>query len=1144
MNSLYFIGRIAFYEARLLFRSWGFRIFSIIGLAVIGILNIAIATPAFYSPYFLSSLSGSLPLNSLKLFNVFQGIIVAFIATEFFKRDRKHDSIQVVFSRSFSNMEYFLGKVVGILSVFFLLNLAILAITLIIHFFFSSTPFAWQPYILYMLLICLPTLIFMIGMSFLLSSLLRSQAVVFLSLLAYSFLVLILLGTPLFGLFDSYAFNMPLMYSDFIGLGNITSILQIRLTYLFLGLSFIFVSPVLSKRLRQSTLSNIVTGSISIICLVTALILGFNYTNGKYTDREFRQQLRISSQKIADSQALSVSVYSIQLEHQDKRISASVDMKMTNETSTSMDSFWLTLNPGLVVQSVAQKGNPLNFKQDKHLIQITPNSTVKPEDLIDLSMTYSGEIDERFCFLDIDDNRFEGGYRLWIYDIPKHYAFVTSDYVHLTPECGWYPVSGLSTGKVFPSAATPQYSTYTLSVLCAEGKTVISQGKPEKTPLNGQLQYTFKPETKLPQISLTIGTYDQREIQVENIVYSLYFRSGHDYFTPYLTEIEDTLPDLIRNLKDEYEVMLDFDYPYKRLSLVEVPIHIYSYQRLWTVAYETVQPQLVFLPEMATICANADFQAQARNWEKWGKTGKGKSGATLDQVHTYFFNNFIRTNLLNAATEQLGYIKGEGMVVTFNAEIEPKFELFPNFVTYTTSISSSQWPVLNYAFESYLKELYAPPIRKTQLDSSGLSDEEEINLYLKEQSLSEMLKDSTQEASIVHGALQAKGQMLLALLEAKSADSDFGYWLTDFLKQNRFRTIPQQDLDNFLSTFFDVDLAENIDPWYSNRQIPAYIMSEIDSYDVVDREKIWTQVNFKVANPTTADGVITIDMRYRSDKNRDPSSLNDYSKTISVPAETTIDLGISVDQPPALMTIETYVSENIPASINMPFLGQLPQHEGKPFDTETSKSFNISDFVNKNEYIIDNTDEGFQILSTIKQNWLSRTLNNLYGTNENNKQSLYTGMNVYNPPAFWELSANEQFYGQIVRSAYLKKSGNGDNMVAWNVDLEESGSYDIYFYNGIPLSMKKEIAMRAAAREKGTPNLGSKGRFNRGPGKKIFQISHRYDNEEIEIDLSNAEQGWNLIGSFQFDAGPNKVVQTDKNDSLYVMADAIKWVKR
>ena len=101
MINLYFIGRIAFYEARLLLRSWGFRIFSGLGLIILTLICIVIASPSISTPYVLSSLSGSLPLNSLKLFNIFQGIIVAFMATEFFKRDRRDDSVKVVFARTF-----------------------------------------------------------------------------------------------------------------------------------------------------------------------------------------------------------------------------------------------------------------------------------------------------------------------------------------------------------------------------------------------------------------------------------------------------------------------------------------------------------------------------------------------------------------------------------------------------------------------------------------------------------------------------------------------------------------------------------------------------------------------------------------------------------------------------------------------------------------------------------------------------------------------------------------------------------------------------------------------------------------------------------------------------------------------------------
>ena len=1146
MLNLYVIGRIAFYEARLLVRSWGFRIFAGLGLSVITLLNIAIATPAFYSPHFLSSLSGSLPLNSLKLFNIFQGIIVAFMATEFFKRDRRHDSAQVVLARSFTNVDYYLGKALGLLMVFALLNLALLLLTFVVHVFFSSTPFLVQPYLLYTLFICLPTVTFMVGLSFLLSSLLRNQVLVFIVLLAYSFLVLVFLGTAFFGLFDAYAFYLPLLYSDFIGLGNYHSQLLLRLAYTFLGLSFIFVSPLLFKRLRQSALSNLMAGSLSIVCLVLALIIGLSYTRGKYADREYRQQLRTSSQTIVGVPALSVLDYAIGLEHEEQSIKASVNMKMTNETSVSLDSFWLTLNPRLKVQSVTQENQSLNFKQNEHLIEISPRSPINPGGSIDLSISYSGTIDERYCYLDIDDVRFEDRFRLWIYDIPKHYALVTPAYVHLTPECGWYPISGLSTAKAFPDAAAPQFCFYTLSVLCSEDLTAISQGSSETKSFDDKTEYTFKSEAKLLQISLTIGTYEHREIQVENITYSLYLRPGHDYFTPHLNEIGEDLPDLIRALKDEYEVNLDLDYPFKRLSLVEVPIHIYSYLRLWTVAFETVQPQFVFLPEMGTTCANADFETQARIWEKWGKKGKGKGDVTLAEAQAYFFNNFVRTNLLNAAADQIGYIKGEGMAVTFQADIEPQFEIFPNFVTYTTYFSSSLWPVLHFALETYIRERYAAPLTLARRGGLGLTREEAINLDLKEHSLSELMEDSTQDAAIVQGALQAKSRMLLALLEAKSQDSDFGFWVTDFLRQYRFRSVPQEDLSDFFLTFFDINLTETLDVWYRANQIPGYLFSDVVSYNVIDREKTWTQINVKVGNPTSVDGVVNIGLRYRDkDKKAPGGRQTENIKALFIPAETTIDIGISVDSPPALLSIDTLVSQNIPVSLSFPFVGSLPQREEKPYEKELSKPFDSLDFLEKNEYIIDNQDEGFKILSEAKESWLSRNLQKL--PDSNGKTSRFTEMNVYNPPVFWELQADQAHYGQIIRSAYLKKSGEGDHKVAWNVELEEAGEYDIYFFYGISAGMqkgKKEMEMLAAARNQGKSIPKLRGLFNRGPGTKHFLVSHRYGFDDVVIDIENAEQGWNFIGSFQLDSGPNRVEQTDKSDTSYIMADAVKWVKK
>ena len=238
MNSVMICLKIAVYEARLLVRSWGFRIFTLLGFIILGLLTAGIAGPSFAVPYYFRSLSGSIPLFSFKLFNVFQGIIVVFMATEFFKRDRRTDSTQVIFARSFSNLSYILGKFAGVLGLFLLTNILVGAITALIHLFLSETPVNVQAYLAYFLTLNLPTLVFLIGLSFVLGMILRSQAAVILLGLAVSSLSLVVLGNKAYFIPDIFGFHTPLMYSDFIGLGNTPQLFALRFPYVLLGLGF------------------------------------------------------------------------------------------------------------------------------------------------------------------------------------------------------------------------------------------------------------------------------------------------------------------------------------------------------------------------------------------------------------------------------------------------------------------------------------------------------------------------------------------------------------------------------------------------------------------------------------------------------------------------------------------------------------------------------------------------------------------------------------------------------------------------------------------------------------------------------------------------------------------------------------------
>lgn len=74
-------------------------------------------------------------------------------------------------------------------------------------------------------------------------------------------------------------------------------------------------------------------------------------------------------------------------------------------------------------------------------------------------------------------------------------------------------------------------------------------------------------------------------------------------------------------------------------------------------------------------------------------------------------------------------------------------------------------------------------------------------------------------------------------------------------------------------------------------------------------------------------------------------------------------------------------------------------------------------------------------------------------------------MNILNPPEIWTQSTYQDFYGEFVHSAYLKKSGQGKDRAVWNVDIEETGEYDIYFYQGLPRQMRQQGVQQRQTRD-------------------------------------------------------------------------------
>ena len=146
-------------------------------------MNIGLFSPIGDENWELVSISSSVPLMNLYLLNIGQAIVVIFLAADFLKRDKKLDTNEVLYTRSMSNFEYVIGKTWGILRLFLGLECVILSIGMLMNIISKSMSIDFISYISYLLIISVPTIIFSLGLAFVLMSLIRNQAITFLLLL-------------------------------------------------------------------------------------------------------------------------------------------------------------------------------------------------------------------------------------------------------------------------------------------------------------------------------------------------------------------------------------------------------------------------------------------------------------------------------------------------------------------------------------------------------------------------------------------------------------------------------------------------------------------------------------------------------------------------------------------------------------------------------------------------------------------------------------------------------------------------------------------------------------------------------------------------------------------------------------------------
>ncbi|MCF8221734.1 MAG: hypothetical protein K9J25_01200 [Bacteroidales bacterium] len=1132
MISVHNIRTVARYEAKTLRRSWLFRLFSLGALFILTLMNIGMFSPVGNEAWQTLAIPSTLPQINLYMINIAQSLIVIFLASDFLKRDKKLDTNEVLYTRPMSNLEYITGKTLGILRLFLGVNLLVLLICLIINIISPQASIDIAAYFEYILLISIPTLIFSLGLAYILMTLIKNQAVTFLLLLGLAALNMFYLFNRLNSFFDYMLFGFPVFKSTISGFSEPGIIVSQRIMYTSLGLLFISLTILMFKRLPQSVSHRLISITSVIVFAVISAFSAFYFLNDYFSDEKLKHEVIETNRLYQGSNFLETTSADIEIEYMNKEIKAIANLSCRNNTGKEVEQILFSLNSGLKISNIDIEGTG-TYNTDGHIITINPSSPLAPDSSINISFKYNGSIEEAFCYPWYTDDIKENSLSIGPVRVDRKHVIQRDEYLLLTPETHWYPVSGLNYYPDNPARIDVDFTNYSLKVKRNNKLVAVSQGERS----SDEDYWYFMNNSPLTGLSLAQGKYSSDTITVDSIDFIAHYYEGHDYFRDDLKELNDTIGHLISGIITELETNFNAEYPFGSLSLVEVPVHFNSVEKKNTQTRAEVQPSMIFVPEKLATMNDAGFYRTIKRQKK--RMERSNQVITDKEIQVRAFNNFVRNTFITSS--EFRFNRGGD-----RTQVRGRYLLGPSFYFYKNNFYSEKYPVINAVFETHLQKTETPQSGFQRMFLGGMTENDKANTILREHSMKDILamNPSNDTTSII---LSLKGDYLFNLMRAEAGIEEFNGWFYSYLEQNQFSNIDINKFSRDLKERFGFDLFAHIDNWYEGVGQPGFLFTDISVNEVVVGNRTRYRVNFTASNPESTPGIFNASFRtggrgpgggrggnvsitmnasgrgsLRMGMTGSNMQADDPEKIIMLDAEQAKRISIILDAEPRAMIINTLFSKNNPGELQFPLMDAM---EGKTDEnTENEEVLDKLPLMHEsNETIVDNEDPGFRIYQELSSGRLKQWLN--IGSEQG---SDYREMFVWWAPEYWQKTIRSNYYGEYVKSAVYTRAGKGERHVSWTASIDQPGYYDVYTYIG---------------------KRGGRMTADRGGGRNAmkdlhFTVEHDDGEEDVIVDWENADNGWNHLGSYYLSPDSARVILTNSSEGRTVNGDAIKWVKQ
>ncbi|MFC1490505.1 hypothetical protein ACFL6K_04780 [Candidatus Latescibacterota bacterium] len=1134
MNGFRAIRIIASSEAKMFARSWIFRFFVLITFLSLGFLNWYFFIPRARTMFWmLRAIPPSIPYFNILFLTVLESLIVIFGASDSLQRDFSLDTYESIHARSFSNLGYMTGKTIGIMLPCLITIIPVLILSYVVNVVFvSDVPVDLKAYLFYPLVLTVPAILFMTSFSLTLNAVVKFKPLAMMIGAGYFILTFVYNKGILARLIDFSGIHLPLMPSEFVGLENLNNILEQRAVFVFASFGLIPVAAFFYRRLPQANITRRLTFVYTIVFMAAAVYAGNHFVGPVMDGLRLRAAMQTLNERYAAEPRARLTACDLDVKHNGDTLDVTASLTVTNPYKEQMDILYFSLNPGFTVKSVTSDRTGLGFERNLQILEVALEKPLMSGEEREIAVSYNGTVDDNACYPDIDPAERIGTNRLFTYVVNRRYGFITPDYILLTPECLWYPVSGIPYGLVFPEAHVKDFVDFTADVVTSDGLTVVSQGTVEKTD-DGR--FTIHPEHALPGLTLIAGNYEKKSMVVDGIEFSILYRPGHDYFSGVIKAEPETIE---KNIQSFIQRVVEPDciqYQSSQFMLVESPVQFHAYPRPGNTYMETSQPEMSIVPEKGFYIRTLDIEGLMSSYSEM--YSRNNLGTDNESLMRNIMLNVVMSVVMNddmlqssAASRPMTEVSirmiiSRIMQSIYQPNYMPGYSGTAQLNAFYNSFESDKYPIFSTIMDYYRKFGNGDnqPMRLSRLNQP-LLNEEIACMALQEDTFENILRNSG-NMDTFNLCLSLKANQLFWLIQADIGSERFNNFLTDFNENHPFQSIDYDEFASAVEDEFGINLDGMIETWYNENRMPLYTVANCSSTETLDGEFTVYQTSLTITNTEPIPGVVCI--QYISLNQEGTNIMTPKKKFIKFEGHQTKEIGIVTEGKIYEFSVNMVVAKNLPLIHSYYFQDPKIDHSLAIFEGERLLEYAPPEN-DPNMIVVDNLDEGFEILSEPVKTKGDDRYNSIYQFGMYPEG--YISFIATLPPQRWGKAVLDTAYG-IKQTAMYTRCGEGAGCAAWNAEVPDQGTYELEFY----IADFSSSSVRFGDDPMGNrPLLGD---YN-------LTLKFNGQQETVAFYPEESNPGWQYVGSYNLDPGTATVELNNDTPGRLVYADAIRWIKQ